>query len=219
MRHDLRQLTDELKDKIKVNTFIEIGSFHGHDAHYVSQYWKLNPSNCYIIEAHPACYSNIMHTYPEYNTINVAASDNSGVVDFNAGIFGEESNVGISSLLTRTRNDPCISLFISEKIKVNALRMDQLMLSLNIDGFDLAKIDVEGCALEVLKGFGDKLRKFKALQIELEIKHVWDGQSFYQDVVDYLREFGFSILNEVQLCAYQKDVLFIKNEALVQTDH
>ena len=86
-----------------------------------------------------------------------------------------------------------------------------MMLHLDIDSFDLAKIDVEGFALQVLKGFGDKLDNFKALQIELEIKQVWDGQSFYQDVVDYLDGFGFKILDEVILDEYQKDVLFIKN--------
>ena len=121
-------------------------------------------------------------------------------------MFGKEENVGISSLLDRT-----VSPFISEKVEVDAWRMDQMMLHLDIDSFDLAKIDVEGFALQVLKGFGDKLDSFKALQIELEIKQVWDGQSFYQDVVDYLDGFGFKILDEVILDEYQKDVLFIKN--------
>jgi FkbM family methyltransferase len=208
MRHDIRQLTHELSGRIKVNTFVEIGSRDGHDAHHVCQYWNLTPSNCCIIEAHPVCYANIIQAYPQYKTINVAASDVTGVVDFNAGIFGQEANVGISSVLTRTLNDT----FISEKVKVNAVRMDELMLRSNIDGFDLVKIDVEGFALEVLKGFGDKLRKFKALQIELEMQQVWEGQSLYQDVVDYLRDFGFRVLDEVQLCAYQKDVLFINEE-------
>lgn len=207
MRHDIKQLTHELRDRIQVNTFVEVGSRDGHDAHHVCQYWNLNPSNCYIIEAHPVCYNNIIQDYPQYKTINVAASDITGVVDFNAGIFGQEANVGISSLLTRTLNDT----FISEKIKVNAVRMDELMLTSNVDGFDLAKIDVEGFSMQVLKGFGDKLRKFKALQLELEIQEVWEGQSLYQDVVDYLRDFGFRVLDEVQLCAYQKDVLFIND--------
>ena len=121
-------------------------------------------------------------------------------------MFGKEENVGISSLLDRT-----VSPFISEKVEIDAWRMDQMMLHLGIDSFDLAKIDVEGFALQVLKGFGDKLDSFKALQIELEIKQVWEGQSYYQDVVDYLDGFGFKILDEVILDEYQKDVLFIKN--------
>jgi hypothetical protein len=78
--------------------------------------------------------------------------------------------------------------------------------------FDLAKIDVEGFALQVLKGFGDKLNNFKALQIELEVKQVWSEQSFYQDVVDYLNKFNFIILDEIDLDGIQKDVLFINKK-------
>jgi FkbM family methyltransferase len=205
MRHDLRQLTIALKDKIEVNSFIEIGSRDGHDTHYINQYWKLDPNNCYIIEAHPVCYSNITTYYPQYQTLNVAASNATGVVDFNAGVFGKEQNVGISSILKRSLNS-----FVSEKVKVDAWRMDHVMSHFNIESFDLAKIDVEGFALQVLIGFGDKLEKFKAIQIELEIKKVWENQSYYEDVVEYFKKFGFKILEEVTLDEYQKDVLFIK---------
>lgn len=205
MRHDIRQLTDQLNGKIQVNSFIEVGSRDGHDTHYINYYWKLDPSNCYIVEAHPVCYNNIVNTYPQYRTINIAASDSTGVVEFNAGIFGKEQNVGISSLLDRTFSD-----FISEKVEIDAWRMEDVMSQLNIEGFDLAKIDVEGFALQVLKGFGEKVNKFKAIQVELEVKKVWEGQSYYQDVVDYLASFGFEVLDDVDLDQYQKDVLFIK---------
>ena len=206
MRHDIIQLSDNLKDKRAVSTFAEIGSRDGHDTNYIAHYWKLDPNKCYIIEAHPECYNNIISTYPQYQTLNVAASDETGVVEFNAGVFGKEENVGISSLLDRT-----VSPFISEKVEIDAWKMVDMMLHLNVDGFDLMKIDVEGFALQVLKGFEDKLNNTKAIQVELEIKQVWEGQSYYQDVVDYLDGFGFKILDEVILDEYQKDVLFIKN--------
>jgi len=206
MRQDIYQLTDLLKSiDFKPSNFIEIGSRDGHDTNYICHYWKLNPSQCFIVEAHPDCYNYITNIYPQYQTLNIAASDTVGVVEFNAGVIGKEENVGISSLLDRT-----LSPFISKKVEVDAWRMEEMMVHLNIDNFDFAKIDVEGFALQVLKGFGDKLNNFKALQIELEIKQVWEGQSYYQDVVNYLDSFGFKILNEVILDDYQKDVLFIK---------
>jgi hypothetical protein len=73
------------------------------------------------------------------------------------------------------------------------------MNHIGVNSFDLAKIDVEGFALQVLKGFGDKIRGFKAIQIELETKQVWEGQSYYDDVVEYIKKFDFDILNEVIL--------------------
>jgi len=206
MRHDINQLTNILKNEnFNPISFIEIGSRDGHDTHYIANYWGLDPSKCFIIEAHPMCYNNIINTYPQYQTLNIAASDKIGVVEFNAGVFGKEENIGVSSLLNRTLNP-----FISEKVEIDAWRMEDVMLYFKVDNFDFAKIDVEGFALQVLKGFGNKLNNIKALQIELEIKQVWEEQSYYQDVVDYLNSFNFKILSDITLDEYQKDVLFIK---------
>jgi FkbM family methyltransferase len=204
MRHDIRQLTEQLREENFIpNSFIEIGSRDGHDTNYICYYWKLNPNNCYIIEAHPKCYEFIQNTYPQYNSFNIAASNKTKVVKFNAGIFGEEENIGISSLL-----DMNIGSFISEQIEVDAWRMDEVMGHFNIDKFDFMKIDVEGFGFEVLQGFSDKIKQTKYIQIELEVSQVWENQSCYDDIVNYLKNQGFEILDEVDLDGIQKDVLF-----------
>jgi FkbM family methyltransferase len=206
MRRDIYQLTDLLKDKISVKSFIEIGSRDGHDTNYIKHYWDIKYEDCYIIEAHPDCYNFIVQAYPLYQTLNIAASNVTGQTSFNAGIVGREENIGVSSLLDRT-----LDTFVSKKITVDAWRMDEVMQYLQINSFDLAKVDVEGAALQVLQGFGEKISLFKAIQIELETSQVWEGQSYYIDVVKYLDRHGFKILDEVQLDAYQKDVLFINH--------
>jgi FkbM family methyltransferase len=203
MRHDIKQLTELLEGQ-QINNFVEIGSRDGHDTHYIAQYWNLKPENCFIIEAHPECFKTIIQTYPQYVTLHAAASDKQGVVKFNAGVFGQEENIGISSLLNRI-----ISPFISKEVEVDGWRMEDIMNHMKVDGFDLIKIDVEGFGLQVLQGFGDKLYKTKAIQIELEIKQVWEGQSYYNDVVDYLGKYSFIVKDEITLDEYQKDVLFI----------
>lgn len=207
MRQDIRQLTELLKPKISINSFIEIGSRDGHDTKYIRDFWNLDDKNCFIIEAHPDCYSYILNTYPSFQTFNIAASDKTSVLKFNAGVVGVESNIGISSVLNRT-----LDSFTSNLIEVDGWRMDDVMSHLNIEKIDLAKIDVEGFALQVLQGFGDKLSNFKALQIELEVQQVWEGQSYYTDVVSYMISKGFYILDEVVLDSYQKDVLFINQQ-------
>jgi FkbM family methyltransferase len=205
MRHDINQLTNVLKNEnFKPISFIEIGSRDGHDTNYVSQFWGLSSSNCYIIEAHPICYKNIINQYPQFNTLNIAASNKTEPVIFNAGIFGEEENVGVSSLLNRT-----YSPFISEQIEVDGWRMEEVMNQIHIDSFDFMKIDVEGLGLQVLEGFGEKIKNTKYIQIELEIQQVWEGQSYYDDVVLYLNNMGFEILEEINLDGVQKDVIFV----------
>jgi hypothetical protein len=86
--------------------------------------------------------------------------------------------------------------------------MEEVMSQINIDKFDFMKIDVEGLGLQVLEGFGEKLKNTKYIQIELEVSQVWENQSYYNDVVNYLKNQGFEILDEVDLDGIQKDVLF-----------
>lgn len=205
-RFDLKQLTEILRTfEFSINSFVEIGSRDGHDTHFVASYWDIPHSNCLIIEAHPDLYGDIVKTYPQYRTINIAASDVEGIISFNAGIVGEEPNIGISSVLERT-----MSPIISDKVDVVAKTMDSVMNELDILSFDLCKIDVEGFGLQVLKGFGDKIINFKAIQIELETKQVWEGQSYYEDVVEYLNSYGFEVLSQIVLNDVQRDVLFYK---------
>jgi hypothetical protein len=101
-----------------------------------------------------------------------------------------------------------LSSFTSEQIEVDGWRMEEVMSQINIDKFDFMKIDVEGLGLQVLEGFGEKLKNTKYIQIELEISQVWENQSYYNDVVNYLKNQGFEILDEVDLDGIQKDVLF-----------
>ena len=204
MRHDIHQLTTLLKnDGFHPTSFIEIGSRDGHDTSYISKFWNILPSNCYIIEAHPSCFSNIITQYPQFRALNIAASNETAPVIFNAGVFGKEENVGISSLLTRT-----YSPFISEQVEIDGWRMEEVMDQFQIDTFDFMKIDVEGLGLQVLEGFGEKIKNTKYIQIELEIQQVWEGQSYYDDVVLYLNDIGFEILDEINLDGVQKDVIF-----------
>jgi FkbM family methyltransferase len=211
MRHDISQLTTLLRsDNFQPRSFIEIGSRDGHDTDYIRKYWNLQSQNCYIVEAHPQCYTNIINTYPELQVLNIAASDKTEVVSFNAGIFGREQNVGVSSILERAGDD-----FISERVSVDGWRMEEVMDHLLIDKFDFMKVDVEGFALQVLKGFGDKILSAKYLQVELETIEIWLGQSYYSGVVSYLADRGFKIIDDIDLGGnVQRDVLF-KNTNLI----
>lgn len=203
-RHDITQLTTKLRDySFKPTSFVEIGSRDGHDTKYISDFWSLNPTKCLIIEAHPDCYRNIVEQYPQFNTLNIAASNKTGVTTFNAGIVGQEPNIGVSSLLART-----LSSFDHRVIEIDAWKMVDVMQHLKIDSFDFMKIDVEGFGLQVLEGFEKAILNTKYIQIELEVEQVWSNQSYFNDVVHYLDSFGFRIIDDITLDDYQKDVLF-----------
>jgi len=125
---------------------IEIGSRDGHDTHYIRHYFNINSENCFIIEAHPQCFKNIISQYPQYKTFNIAASNQTGIINFNAGIFGLEENVGVSSVLNRT-----LSSFTSEQIEVDGWRMEEVMSQLKNQGFEiLDEVDLDGIQKDVL---------------------------------------------------------------------
>ena len=208
MRHDLRQLTEVVRGyNFTPTTFAEIGSRDGHDTAFVANYWNILPDNCYIFEAHPVCHTLISRTYPQFNLFHTAITDIQGVVEFNAGIVGYETNVGISSLLDMEQGS-----FISEKVEVDGWRMDGILEYLGIPSYDLVKIDVEGASLQVLEGFGEYLQDVKFIQIELETKRVWKEQALHSEIVDYLHTKGFSVVDDVILSHDQNDTLFKNNK-------
>jgi len=56
------------------------------------------------------------------------------------------------------------------------------------------KIDVQGFELSVLKGAGDFLRKAAAIELELSLVPLYEGQPLMCDLIRFLNENGFSLV-------------------------
>ena len=76
-------------------------------------------------------------------------------------------------------------------IDVLVKRGDEYVNDNNITKIDFLKLDVEGYELKVLKGFGDKLKMVKYIQFEYG-SGTADADCTMLDLVNYLREFGFT---------------------------
>ena len=205
MRNEINQLTTELP--FTPVTFMEIGSRDGHDTKAVADYWNLAPDNCYIIEAYPALCDRIKAQYPQFNTFRFAASNEVGIVEFNAiPLSHNENTIGVSSMLNRGDMP-------YEKITVQANTMSNFLGEIGLLGVDLIKIDVEGFTQEVLDGFGDKLQNIKALQIETEKTQSWENQKVHDEIVQFMESKGFTLLSKYDAWTSQYDCLFINNKA------
>lgn len=183
MRYDLIMIELSMKQFVnfKLNNIIEIGSRDGHDTECIRNIFDLSNEQCYIFEAHPDCYESIKKTYPDFNVFNCAVTNKTGIVKFNAGIFGVEDNIGISSILKDITGK-----FKSKQISIDGYRFDEICDKINLSDIDLVKIDVEGHAKEVLHGFGKMIDRTKAIQIELEHVECWEGQALYEDIKNFL---------------------------------
>jgi FkbM family methyltransferase len=166
--------------------------------------WLSNipPENVYVVEPHPQSFKNIITKYPRFNTYNFAISNTEGVIDFNA--IPHEYNmgmVGTSSTLKKNRevykqttgctDEEFDSINPENWIKVMAIRGGTLLELINKPEIDMVKIDVEGLTYQVLSSFGENIRAFKMLHLEVESLPFWEMQATTESVNELLIQHGF----------------------------
>ena len=184
-------------------TVFEIGSHNGDDAEYLRACYDIHHSNVFCFEPNPDTFKELSLTHPDFNNINVGISNYNGQADFNC----VESDPGVSSLRKKIHlapNDGKVSL-------TDICRMDSIIDHYDIESIDICKIDVEGCAYEVLEGFGDKLNKVKSFQIEAELTPLFENQKLYQHVAELLHANGYHLVAYFglgPLC----DTIWIRND-------
>lgn len=212
MRYDLIMIEVLLKSpiiKYLPKNVVEIGSRDGHDINTIKNIFSIKDENCFIFEAHPDCYQNIKNTYKNFNVFNCAITDKTGVIKFNAGIVGQEGNIGMSSVLEQNSGG-----FKSKQVEIDGWRFDEICKQLNLKEIDLVKIDVEGHSLNVLESFGDTIKNTKYIQIELEHVQIWKNQKVYENIKDFLLENNFIEIGFMRHCYSQSDSLWANNNCI-----
>ena len=198
---------------IPENVF-EIGANYGQDAEYLRKAFGLSSKDIYIFEPHPKIFDEVKNLYG-FNCFDLAISNTDGEMIFNAINVSdnEYNNSGISSLkkgLTTNADN-----FTS--VKVNVVRMDGFIKRNKIEAIDFLKIDVEGCNLEVLQGFGDELHKVKVIQTESENITYWEDQKLFSDMFFLLNANGFELVDFVLTWdGVQSDSFWVRKDCLVR---
>ena len=115
----------------------------------------------------------------------------------------EERNIGASSCFQESGDYAHREKFIQEEITVGAVRLDELCRELGVPAIDLICMDVQGAALQVLEGLGDKLKDTSYIITELEVSPVYEGQSLLPEVAEYLHSHGFrEVARDMQFPEY-----------------
>ena len=186
---------------------LEVGSHNGEDCERLQKVFNLDPSNIYIVEAHPTFYKEIKDKYFDYNVYNFAASDIEGVVTFNAA---KDWHDGRSSVLQR-------DIYEGENFEVvncDAKRLDNFLSQAGVEEVDIFKLDVEGYAQQVLEGLGTHIQKIKCIQVETEYGQMWDDQVVALDTYRFLEAAGFSCIWRTNVANLQDDSLWVRNEII-----
>jgi FkbM family methyltransferase len=78
-------------------------------------------------------------------------------------------------------------------------------------------IDVEGANREVLLGAKNVLSKVSSIFIETEDSYIWNDQWLTEDVIKFLKSFGFKKIYSENVYKTQKNLIFIKKNIRTQS--
>tara|TARA_R110000868_G_scaffold29049_2_gene108025 strand:+ start:11156 stop:11884 length:729 start_codon:yes stop_codon:yes gene_type:complete len=142
-----------------------------------------------------------------------ALGNTDGNVDFHVSAASDSSSV-LDQTSLQTDHFPETQNKHVEKVEIR--RLDQLVDKKDLVHPVLGKIDVQGFELSVLEGFGDLLKAFDYLIIELSNVSFYAGAPNSAVVISYLSSRGFHIENIYNM--YQKDGVCLQADFLFARD-
>lgn len=150
------------------------------------------------LEPNPQQRATIEIKYPEINVLEVAASNEKGFAPFII-YEGDEGAVGSSSLDLHWKDHDNLP---SHVIEVKTDRLDNLIGDQQID---IMKIDVEGHAMQVIEGLGDKLKQIKVFHVETD--HVNDTNV---KMKAFMMGHGYQLVDEVEQYGGLPDQVWVR---------
>ena len=185
-----------------IKTIVEIGALDAQDSQYFKKVFPT--AMVYAIEALPDNYDKYLKNLKDIVCINAVVSN----VDSEITFYKKEIN-GIHSIYNRGNE------YGSEVINLPSYRFETLAEMNGINSVDMLKLDVEGATIEVLEGMGDLLSGVKIMHLESESYPFFEGQKLHNEVVKYLEEKGFSLIEltsfPIQPGRLQYDSVWINN--------
>lgn len=184
-----------LRDKRKLDFFIEVGSRDALDAIFLSQFFQAQgvAFEC-VPENVLDCLNNIRISGELKLSIDERClTEFSGEVTFNAIDSDRYDNPGAGSLLaldfsTRDEMDPDRNLgSIQRTISVKAIRYDET----NYPTPHTVFMDVQGAELLVLNGFGSRISDVTNIVLETSLVSTYKTGATFWEVYDFLYASGF----------------------------
>jgi FkbM family methyltransferase len=191
--------------QIKPNVIFDIGAYNAAHCQELGKEFNIHPDNLHAFEAHPGMVPHAQNRVK--NVHECAISNFDGKAYFNAIDLTQKCHHGCSSLydIGRPHNS----------IEVKVCRIDTMMNKGLIPTVaEMVKIDVEGKSWEVLSSFGGYLHDVQILHVECETKDVYGGQKTLDDIVTFMSD-GFTVVHELFIPDFQKDLIFVRNDLLV----
>ena len=184
----------------EIRNIMEVGSLDANDSLFFKKCFP--NANVYAIEGLPDNYEKYMQNLKNIKCYNVVIANKDGDIDF----YVKNIN-GIHGIYDRGQE------YGNKKINVKCYKLETFCKQNNIKSIDMMKIDVEGATLDILQSMGDLLKSVKIMHIETEDAEFFKGQSVHKEVLNYLNQNGFMMIDltgvEIYKGLYQHDSVWI----------
>lgn len=203
-----------LKD-IEIGTVIDVGA---HTGEFSSAVKALFPEvNLYAFEPLPDCQPRLKERLNRHKNVEVYATalgNQEGEISFWKSTFSKASSVLPMSELHKQAFPWSAS---SVQVNVPVSKLDSYLPKIEFAKRALLKIDVQGYELDVLAGAEQTLVQLDYVVVETSFKPLYEGQSSFSSVYDYLRLKGFEysgcldqLQSPIDQSILQADALFIR---------
>ena len=153
----------------------------------------------------------------EILTTNIKLNQLTNVLSLNSAASSKEEKVKLNmpyEELGHTKYHSIMFQRVGEAgkkfVEVDANTLDNLLPQNGIEEVNWIKIDVEGAEYEVLRGATKTLSKSKDIALLIEI-HNLGCTNFYQQIIDFLRPYGFKIEFEKSYESGERHVILRKS--------
>lgn len=179
------------------NTFIDVGANRGMLAKTVNYIYP----NCKIYSFEPIknCYVELQtleNSITNLKSFNCALSDYTGTADFH------ESKYDYSSSLLKMAKKHIDAFPYTEEssaYKVDVHPLEYFSNKMELKSPIILKIDVQGAELKVMQGTGEIANFLDYIICEMSLTELYEGQPLIGDVVKYMSEKGFNLIDMLGL--------------------
>ncbi len=186
--------------KYNIKHIIDVGAYHGDVARAL--YYLFPKAMIFAFEPNRIHIPKIVNKIPAKKLVieNIGLSDSKGSAD-----FFEYDNEALSSLLPLNKhvtssnngqNNWYQKASLQRRSKVMTTTLDQYFNNKKMKGHIFLKIDTQGTELSVLKGGRDFLQRVSIIHIETSFDQLYQGQSLFDEIYQFLIEEGFSFNGE-----------------------
>lgn len=174
------------------HTFLDIGAYHGEFTDRVLRHYPVE--KVFLFEPFPGSVAHLKDRYrsePRCRVFPFALSDESG-----SSSLRVLNNADSSSLLDpEAAAEELLSkpFHAVEQAVIESRRLDEVPEMAELERIDIAKIDVQGAELKVLRGCGDLLRRVQSIYIEVNFCSLYKDGAVFCDTHAFLEQAGFKL--------------------------